>query len=116
MEENRSLVFRPRGVKKGGRMAKGLFKCTVGLLFLLLTMVIPLQSQTIGSLIFEDDFTASSLNVTYWDPFIPDNAAKGWPWNTVRGQPTNSSSIGRGGGFISIMICRPSSALERVLR
>ena len=97
-------------------MAKGLFKCTVGLLFLLLTMVIPLQSQTIGSLIFEDDFTASSLNVTYWDPFIPDNAAKGWPWNTVRGQPTNSSSIGRGGGFISIMICRPSSALERVLR
>ena len=76
-----------------------LFKIAFVLMFLPLPTVLQLHAQTIGSLIFEDDFTSSSLNSTYWDPFITDNAAKGWPWNTVRGQPTNSSSIGRGGSF-----------------
>lgn len=76
-----------------------LFKIALGLLFLLLTTAVQLEAQTIGSLIFEDDFTAGSLNSTYWDPFITDNAANGWPWNTAKGQPTNSSAISKAGSY-----------------
>jgi beta-glucanase (GH16 family) len=53
----------------------------------------PLRAQSPGSLIFEDYFNARSLNTTYWDPFITDDSATGWPWNTENGQPSESSAI-----------------------
>jgi len=60
---------------------------------LLLSVAAPLGAQSVGPLIFKDYFNARSLNTTYWDPFITDNSATGWPWNTESGEPPESSAI-----------------------
>lgn len=52
-----------------------------------------------GSLLFEESFRSPSLNSAYWNPFVTDNAAGGWPWNHQRGQPKESSAVDRPGGF-----------------
>jgi hypothetical protein len=68
-------------------------------LFFVTAAACTVQAQNTGRLIFEDDFTAGSLNTTYWDPFMTDNNANGWPWFNLRGQPVESSSIGPAGRF-----------------
>jgi Glycosyl hydrolases family 16 len=70
-------------------------KFAFGLLCLALIALVPMRAQSIGSLLFEDYFDTSTLNATYWDPFITDNAATGWPWNTLSGQPADSSAVDR---------------------
>jgi len=73
-------------------------KFAFGLSCLALIALVPMRAQSIGSLLFEDYFDTSTLNATYWDPFVTDNAATGWPWNTQQGQPTNSSAVDRPNG------------------
>lgn len=68
-------------------------------LILVCLMMIGFQQRNVqayGALIFEDLFT--SLNSKYWNAYITNNSAKGWPWNMQRGQPSPSSAIGRGAG------------------
>lgn len=50
------------------------------------------SAQYVGPKIFEDDFTGSWLNTTYWNPFIGSNP-NGYPWNQVSGQPNTSSAV-----------------------
>jgi len=60
---------------------------------LILSVTAPLRAQSVGRLIFADYFDAGSLNTTYWDPFVSDDSAEGWPWNTQNSQPSESSAI-----------------------
>ncbi len=48
---------------------------------------------------FEDDFNQGSLDTTYWNPFITDPSASGWPWSVQAGQPQNSSALDRPNKF-----------------
>ncbi len=72
---------------------------TIVLAVLFLSVATPLGAQSPGRLIFEDDFDARSLNTTYWNPFITDDSAEGWPWSTENGQPSESSAISGPYGF-----------------
>lgn len=60
---------------------------------LFVSVTAPLRAQSLGRLIFEDYFDAGTLNTTYWNPFVTDNSAQGWPWNTQGGQSPESSAI-----------------------
>jgi fibronectin type 3 domain-containing protein len=64
----------------------------VFMVFFLATFSSSARAQSVGQKIFEDDFTSSTLNTTYWNPFIGSNP-NGWPWNQVSGQPNNSSAV-----------------------
>lgn len=75
------------------------FRVALGLLFLFLAALLPLRAQSFGRLIFEDYFDAGTLDTTYWDPFVTDNSATGWPWNTEEGQLGQSSAISGPDGY-----------------
>src|SRR5579859_1719130 len=60
---------------------------------------LPAPAQTHGTLIFQDTFSAGSLNTTIWNPFITDSSAGGWPWNYLSSQPFPSSATGRASGY-----------------
>lgn len=90
-EDNNMAVL----VRTHGRW--GLLRIASALLVLSATA--PLRAQSAGGLIFEDYFDAGSLNTAYWDPFVTDDSATGWPWNTQPRQPSESSAIDRPYGF-----------------
>lgn len=56
-------------------------------------------AQTPGTLLFEDYFDGPTLDSAYWNPFVTDDAAAGWPWNNQRGQSPESSAVDRPNGF-----------------
>jgi hypothetical protein len=75
------------------------FKIAPALLFLSIAGLVPLRAQSPGNLLFEDHFNGGTLNTVYWDPFVTDNSATGWPWNTEENQPPESSAIDVPSGF-----------------
>lgn len=52
-----------------------------------------------GRPIFEERFAGTSLDHSFWDPFVTDNAANGWPWSTQKGEPPESSAVDRPNAF-----------------
>jgi len=72
---------------------------TIASALLFFSITASLRAQSVGRLVFEDYFDAGSLNTTYWDPFVTDDSASGWPWNTESGQPLESSAISAPNNF-----------------